>query len=187
MKKYLVLDVETSGISNNPLSPCENMQIVSIGMIVVDQQLNEIDKLYVPIKWNGESEWQAAAEKIHGLSKEYLQEHGVDEILALEEIAVFLDTHFDKEPITLMGTNVMTFDRLFLMQLLKKYDIYFKFDHRGLDTTTLAFLFDCNNSKDFLALMGMERQSEKHNALEDAGFVLKIFKIVKEITNEVGN
>ena len=79
----LAIDAETSGLFPYELDVStknkdEYYQAVSWGIIVADAEtLLPIEKLYVEIKWDGKSLWNDRAEKIHGLSKEYLEEHGM--------------------------------------------------------------------------------------------------------------
>ena len=76
--KILAMDCETSGVAVNTDDPSEGFQSISWGLVVVDANtLNTIDEMYVEIKWDKESKWDSKAEKVHGLTREYLEQHGL--------------------------------------------------------------------------------------------------------------
>lgn len=181
--KILAVDVETSGLNRDGLDPSVGYQIVSIGMIIADTTtFSPIDQLYLEIQWNGEAKWDGFAESIHGLSKEYLLENGLDEESAVEKIALFLDKHYGiDKAISCLGQNVSRFDVAFLRSLLAKYDVPFKFAHRHLDTFSLSMpTIGAFSSDELFKLMGFEDRG-KHNALDDAKMALKSVKIISKM------
>lgn len=180
--KFLAIDCETSGMSFGD-DPSVNHQMVSIGLIISDvKTYKELDTLYLEIKWNGESEWNEHAEKIHGLSKEYLEENGIEEEDAVIQIVEFIIKHFDiNKGITLMGHNVSSFDKFFLRAILRKFDITLKFSHRALDSFPVGLLaVNAFDSDDLFNNLGFPPRKE-HNSLEDIRYTLKAFRILNKL------
>lgn len=187
--KFLAIDLETSGMSFQNDDPSNNYeyQIVSIGLIVSNPNTYSEDAiLYREIKWNGTSEWNAKAESVHGLSKEYLEESGTDEEDALIDIVEFIMEHFDStRPIVLMGHNVVSFDKPFFKALLKKYGVSLKFSHRAIDSFPVGLLVvNAYDSNELFDKMGFPPRKD-HNALEDIRYTLRAFKGIKGIMDEV--
>lgn len=180
--KILAFDVETSSICRtNRANPAENCQIVSIALIVADAITFEpIDKLYLEIKWNGESEWSPEAETIHGLSKEYLEMNGVDEEEAVLQIGTFILKYWPLNTrIHVLGHNVVGFDIPFLRQLFDKFDMELSLTNRNIDTFTLInVLLEEYNSEDGFKKIGL-KERKQHNALEDIEFTLETVRRVK--------
>jgi hypothetical protein len=136
--KFLAFDCETSGMAFGD-NPSKDYQIVSAGLIVADFTFKPIEELYVEIQWNGHAKWDAKAESIHGMSKEYLLKNGIPEVEAVEKIGALMYDHFGMDsPISLLGHNVGTFDLPFLRKTLSNHDLNFKFAHRHMDTFSLA-------------------------------------------------
>ena len=184
--KVVSIDVETSGINRDSFNPADGYQIVSIGLVLADAKtFKEIDSKYIEIKWNGTSKWSEKAQAVHGLSKEYLEENGIAEEEAVVEICEFLLKYYNVEDsITLLGHNV-TFDYGFLFNLLKKYEIHFKFSHRRLDTFSISMAtVQQFNSDDLFKVMGFDRDI-KHNALGDARMALKVYENISKIWQTV--
>jgi len=185
--KLVAIDVETTGFSKGD-DITANHQIVSIGLVISDRNFKAIDKFYCEIKWNGTSHWTQQAEKIHGLSKEHLEEHGLSEEDAVYAIAEFLLGHYDPdEYIFFLGHNPRNFDVPFFTKLTNKYDVYFKVGHRTVDSFSVGFAFlGANDSVELFDYFYPKRGL--HNALEDAEMALgvcrKIRKIMDSIINE---
>ena len=183
--RFLVIDCETSGLCFDHSNPdiTDGYQSVSWGLIVSDMEtMSEIDSLYVEIKWDGVSKWHYKAERTHGLSKAYLDKHGMDEQEAAEEIAMFIGTYFGvEETIVCMGHNVARFDIPFLKKLLLKYDFPFSISHRCLDSSSLAAMtIGTFTSQAMFDDLGIER-GDIHNALEDARATLKACRIIRKL------
>jgi DNA polymerase III epsilon subunit-like protein len=188
--KVLVMDCETTGIQRGScLYPCRAKnngyyQPISWGMIVANMQtLKPIEDLYVEIQWDGKSIWDNNAQKVHGLSIEYLQENGVTEIEAVEQIGSLIMDHWGPENnIHIMGHNP-NFDLAFLDDMFKRYDIELKFSHRMYDTNSLGgILLNCFTSDQLFTAMGMPHRNE-HNALEDARCTLESARKLKLLWN----
>ena len=185
----LACDCETSGLAFGQIDPTleENTgvtyQAVSFAFIVVDTEtLEEVDELYVEIKWNGESKWTSEAEKIHGLSKAYLEKNGLDEKDAVCEIAEFILKYFDpNKNIPLLGHNVVSFDRYFLFHLFNKFGLNLQFGSRHIDTLPIGFtLFNLFHSDQIFDKFGLEKRTQ-HNALQDIRQTLKVIQMARAL------
>ena len=192
--KILVMDCETSGLNWNGGKSAQKHDVsygyqpVSWGMIITDTETYEpIDELYVEIKWNGEAKWDERAERIHGLSKEYLEEHGMEEEEALVEIIEFIMKHMDiKKPIYTMGHNVASFDLLVLKDMLKRYELSgLKFGFRHFDTFSLSMgTVKEHDSTKLFKKLGLPPRST-HNALEDARYSLEVYRRINKVWNKL--
>jgi hypothetical protein len=209
MQYVLVLDSETSGMFNGEYDPSfqvstgKEHQAVSWGFIVADAKtLKPIKKLYLEIQWNGKSEWAPEAEAVHGLSKAHLQEYGLTEEEAVEEIGNLIQefwgpadelvlsgvkkVRFPASKLHTMGHNSPMFDLHFLRRLFKRVigdDFMLNFSHRQLDTNSLGFFtVESYTSDQFFDAMGLPPR-EKHNALEDASMTLEAARRVKLLWN----
>jgi DNA polymerase III epsilon subunit-like protein len=184
--KVLAIDTETSGINFDSAIVADGYQIVSIGLIVADAQtFAPIEELYLLIKWNGLSKWSDKAESIHGLSKKYLEEHGLSEEEAAMKIGLFIDKHFGIDnALNLLGHNVVTFDMPFFRQFLERNGLPFKFAHRHCDTFSLSMgTVKAYDSNELFDIMGFEKRG-KHNALEDARMSLKSYAMISKMWNK---
>ena len=189
-KYLLAADAETSGLcfgSDNPVSnpkTGEHYQAVSFGLIVVDAEtFQPVEDLYVEIQWNGKSNWTAGAEKIHGLSKDYLAKNGLTQEEAVVAIAELVLKYWGADgTISLIGQNVATFDLHFLRDLVRSQGIEFKFGNRHTDTHGLGHtVFGTYNSDDLFELVGVVRKD--HNSLEDAYASLKVVQVVRAMSD----
>jgi DNA polymerase III epsilon subunit-like protein len=186
----LALDCETSGLAFNSLDPShdpttgETYQAVSMGLIVVDSTtLQAVEDLYVEIEWDGKSDWTASAEKVHGLTKEYLRDNGITGEEAVMAIGELILKYWEpKQVISLIGHNVATFDRYFIHRLMSEHGLHLKFGNRHIDTHTIGFtVFGTNSSDELFTLLGVDRGA--HNALEDAYASLTALQVAKELVN----
>jgi len=196
-KYILAIDCETTGLCFGVDHPTHNEktgekhQALSWGFIVCDSvTLEPIEKLYLEVKWNDESIEQRVdnsnfgtyAEKIHGLSIEYLEEHGITEEDAVVELLNMLGKYWGPDtPICLLGHNVVTFDMWFLKQMTRNIGIELKFGNRHVDTFGLGKCtigsFDSNELFEMLALP----ERDKHNAMEDIEMTLESASRIKTI------
>lgn len=181
--KFLAMDCETSGMNTTGI-PSEGYQMVSIAMIVSDTKTyKELDTLYIEIKWNGKSGWNTKAESIHGMTKEYLEEYGVDEEEAVVQIVEFLMKHFDlNKAIVLAGHNAASFDVHFIKDLLKRFDVTgVRFAHRIIDTFSLGLVaLGANDSDELFDKLGFQKR-KAHNALVDIQYTLRAIRLIKKI------
>lgn len=189
-EKVLAADCETSGMSYNHLDPSTGFQSVSWGLIVADAQtFKPIEKLYVEIKWDGKSEWKEDAEKVHGLTREHLEQNGLTKEEAAVAIGNLIYKHWPpnsdfsfQRNVRMLGHNVRSFDYYFMKQLLEPFGIMFSTGNRFIDTSSIAFAaLNCYNSDDAFDLVGVKRDT--HNALADAQASLDVVRAVRTLYN----
>lgn len=181
--KFLMIDCETSGMNLGGKDITDGYQSIAWGVIVADAKtFKSIEEVYVEIKWDGKSKWESKAEKIHGLSRDYLAKHGVSEEEAVEKIAGLMYSHFKiEDSIVLAGQNVGRFDIHFFEKLLHSQGIYANFAHRSLDTFSVGFgTIGVFNSDDLFETLGIVRPTP-HNALSDARAALDSLRIINKV------
>ncbi len=189
--KLLAIDVETTGLAFNMDDPSyntntgETFQAISYGIIIVDAiNLVPIEELYIEVQWDGISTWSPQAEKVHGLSKQYLKENGVSVADAVEQIANLLISHWGPTlPVHLLGHNP-AFDLAFLKRALRSEGLEIKFGNKLIDTNSIGFaVYDTHNSDDLFEMVGMKKRSD-HNALDDARSALTVVKTTRLIATD---
>lgn len=173
--KFLTIDCETTGFCRNSLDPVvnnnERYQAIAWGIVVTDTTTYKpIETHYFEIKYDGVSNWSNEAEKVHGLSIDYLDKFGIDEeefVVAFAEIVL---KHFGPDNcVYIAGNNISTFDYPFLWHTLRKHGVHIKFGHRQIDVTSVALnVLNTFTSKETFELLGLNRNEVTHNALEDA-------------------
>ena len=193
----LTIDCETTGLNFNSDDPSEGHQAVSWGVIVTDAEtLKPIEELYVEIKWNEESKKQREenkkhgkrAEEIHGLTYDYLEENGVTEEEAVEQIGTLILKYWGPEvSIRTLGHNVHTFDMPFLRSMFRRNGIALKFGNRHYDTNSIGWCtFGTFNSDDLFELVGFDLR-DKHNALDDARMALTAARTIRLVFDKALN
>lgn len=189
-KYILAADSETSGIAFGGDDPSydaetgEEFQAVSWGFLVLEfDTLKEVDRLYVEIKHNGDSGWNPKAEAVHGLSKQYLAQNGVNEEQAVEQILSLIIKYWGPDsPICMMGHNV-AFDLAFFKRMTRRHGVNVKFGNRMIDTNSIAAVtFGTFNSDDFFDVAGLPAR-ELHNSLEDICYTVESVRRVKMVFN----
>lgn len=190
-KFLLMADSETTGLHFNSSTPNidprtgETFQAISWGLIVVDADtLQPVEELYREIKYDGTSTWNARAEQVHGLSKEYLELHGYDEEEAVIDIAELLLKYWGPDSsISFAGWNVGTFDLPFFRSLMEKYEVPIKISNRHVDVFSLAYgTLGTFTSDEAFEAVGIIR--DKHNALEDARATLTVLQAISGVWDE---
>lgn len=191
LEHILAIDVETTGLFFNNTDPSfdeesgKYHQVVSIGLVVADATtFEEIEDLYIEIKWDGESEWNVEAENIHGLSKQYLEENGFTNEEAVLVIGQLLLKYWGgNKPVALLGHNVATFDKFFFQRLMMSQGIHVKHANRHIDSFSVgkATVGSCNSDDLFEAVGIPTRDSNSHNALDDAKASLTSVRTVKQL------
>lgn len=191
----LAIDCETTGICLNNDSPVynpntgERHQTVSWGVIVADAKtLKPIEEKYVEIKWNLESLKQKKdnpnfgkrAEEIHGLTRNYLEENGIDEEDAVVEIGGLILKYWGPEvSIRTLGHNVHMFDLQFLRDMFERHEIHLRFGNRHYDTNSVGFVtFGTFNSDDLFETVGFDPRGA-HNSLDDAKMALETARRIR--------
>lgn len=193
----LALDVETSGIAFGEPNPVinpntgERFQTLSIGLIVASvSTLKPIDSLYLEIKFDESAyTWSDGAEKVHGLSREYLDQNGVTIREAVGIISDFIGKYFGPvevlRRITLLGHNVATFDKFFLEDLYRFADKKIQLGNRHIDTFSLGVItVDAFSSDELFDFFGFARDPANHNALDDARHALSSARMIKKMFNQ---
>lgn len=180
--KILAIDCETSGFTQSCHNPAENHQMVSLALIAATCKFEPIEEFYIEIKWDGKAHWNEKAEEIHKLSKDYLEVHGVEEVIAAEKVAQFIFKHFGANtPLTFLGHNLVGFDIPFLRDFLNRHDLNFKIAQRHVDTFALSMpTLGTYSSDSLFSTLGFKKRDD-HNALEDARMALESVKIISDI------
>jgi DNA polymerase III epsilon subunit-like protein len=181
----LCIDWETSGATWGGDSS-KDYQGVAIGVVVFDTTtFDPVEKLYCEIKFDETRfKWQDEAEKVHGLSREYLEENGINREEAAVEVASLIMKYFDpKDPIMFLGHN-REFDIAFTKQLLEEFGVMFKIHHVNLDTSGIGFVTLGYYKSDLLfEAVGLDARGT-HNALEDALCTLEVCRRIRYVINQ---
>lgn len=190
----LAVDCETTGIAYGVDDPSfdpatgKEYQAIDWGFVVADSQtLEPIEKLQFYIKWDGKSIWDPRAEKVHGLTKEFLEKNGIDEVTAVEKIANLVLKYWGpKKTIKTVGCHTGTFDNWFLKRLTRKQQIDFRYGNSHVDAWSLGFiLLDVYNSEDLFNAVGLPPRGRQHTALDDAEKALEAMRKLKQIGRKV--
>jgi oligoribonuclease (3'-5' exoribonuclease) len=175
----LAIDFETSGYTLPNYA--SKHQGISFGVIIFDiKTFEEIDYLYCEVKFNDlKYEWNAGAEQVHGLSREYLSVHGMDMEDAALALGELILKYFGDTEIVLLGHRVQ-FDEAFLNQLMASIDVELKYHSIRLDSAalSLALLYMTHSDHIFDAL-GFEERKD-HNSFEDIQMTLAAIRKYKE-------
>ena len=180
--KSIIIDWETSGSDFNGNS-ADHFQGLAFGAIVVDNTTwDEIDSVYCEMQFDGTKyRWSDEAQKIHGLTREYLATQNTREQACEKFMNLVLD-HFSPNDNIMLGGHNRDFDEAFTLQLLNDFGLRLKFHHVKPDSSGLAFVLLGEYKSDvvFGLLAGVNRTGS-HNALEDARAVATTFKTMKEV------
>ena len=188
----MACDAETTGIAFGAIDPThdektgEKFQAISFGFIIANvHTLQPIDELYVEIKHDPTYTWSEGAYKVHGLSQEYLEANGMSRLEAGHKIADFIEKYFGPidqiRKLCLLGHNVATFDRYFLIDLLQECGRVPQFGNRHIDTLSLGIVtLGAFSSDELFEMLGMTRDPANHNALQDTRHALKAARMIKK-------
>lgn len=182
--KYgLSMDWETSGATWGGDSTIK-FQGIAFGAVIFDTTtFEEVDSLYCELHFDDmKYEWSEEAEKIHGLSRTHLAEHGMPRedalVLLLELIARYIGT---ESKILFLGHNC-DFDIDFTCQLARDFEVELKIHHVKIDTSGLAFATIGEYKSDVVfKFFQTEDRAKVHNALDDARMALNVVKSVKAL------
>lgn len=192
----LCLDWETSGADWGKISESiRKYQGLTCGAIVFNATTFEpVEELYLEIKFNADKyQWDEGAEKIHGKSRAYLEEHGISQEDAAMKLAELILKYWGPTtPVMFMGHNA-DFDINFTAQLLDvieiefgkeragKHDSWIQLHHVILDTSPAGFIaFGLYKSDLLFKHIGFEDRGD-HNALEDARQTLSTAAAIREL------
>lgn len=176
----LAIDWETSGYSYPNYA--DKHQGISFGAIIFDlKTLEPIDKLYKEIIFKESIfSWDFGAEKIHGLSKEYLKVNGISQEEAALDLGNLIIKYFGNEDIIILGHRVY-FDKAFTNQLMNSIDINLNYNPTIIDTCSISnILLELSTSEEIFQALGLPARG-KHNALEDIELTLLTMKKIKNI------
>jgi len=197
-KFSLWLDWETSGAAFDLPYPEQFVpgmfQGVQLGLVVADNEnFEEVDALKVNIKFDPSYQWQDAAQKIHGLSREFLEENGVDAEEAVATIIEFITKHFgddvifygegkpDKTRTICFGGHNLGFDIAALQALLKRFGFQVSEHHVRMDTSSIGFhAVGIYKSSALFTHFGAVQRGD-HDALEDTRQSLAVAAGVKAL------
>lgn len=177
----LCIDWETSGALWGGDSSKDH-QGLAIGAVVFNtSDFSVVEKLYLEIKFDGSRyTWTESAEKIHGMSREYLEQNGVTQEEAAAAIAELILKYWGPSTSVMFLGHNPGFDIRFTAQLLATIGIEFSVErntdmsgwiqvhHVVLDTSATGFITLGLFKSDLLfEKIGFEERGA-HNALTDA-------------------
>jgi DNA polymerase III epsilon subunit-like protein len=184
-KYILVLDTETSGSSFGSYEETfSQYQAISFGAVIATSDTFEpVKELYFKVKFDGKKyQWTPEAEKIHGITREELEETGLENEEAAAMLAEFILDNFGTGKVMFLGHNPW-FDIEAMRQLLGPHGVMPDLHHVVLDTSALGFITVGKYRSNDVFELFLGGRSEKHNALDDAKMTLTIARSVREIMN----
>lgn len=178
--RILAVDTETSGLTYGP-DPSVDHQIVSIGALIIDTtNWQVVDTFYVEIEHDERFKWSDKAEAVHGLTREYLKQHGeyIENAAAL--FLQFIFKWFGDTSIIAAGHRVK-FDIDFLNALVNTIDCQLKWDRLIIDSAAMGGgLFGVVESDELFNILGLPDRTE-HNALEDVILTVESIRRMQDI------
>ena len=174
----LAIDWETSGYSFPNYA--EKHQGLSFGAIVYDtSSYLAIEKLYCELKYDPKYEWNLTAEKIHGLSKEYLDKNGLPIQEGAIKLANLIIKYFGTDAVQLLGHRV-NFDKAFTTWLLAEIEVGVEWHSINIDSCVLGTaLMEISKSDDIFEILGMPPR-KAHNSLQDIEYTLESVRLMKQ-------
>jgi len=174
----LAIDWETSGYSLPNYA--SKHQGISYGAIIFDvKTLEPVESLYREIQFDPKYIWDAGAEKVHGISREHLVEHGVTQELAALELVDLVNRYLGNDSVMVLGHRVH-FDKAFTNQLLDSAGMEFNWHPTTIDSCSMAtILLELTYSDDIFRTLGLPQRGI-HNALEDITYTLAAVQKMKE-------
>lgn len=175
----IAIDWETSGYSVPDYA--SKHQGISVGAAVFDIKTFEpIETFYQVIRFNKKYEWSDQAEKIHGLSREFLYENGVTQEEAAMLLGSLILKYFGDTKVVLCGHRCY-FDRAFTNQLFDTVDMEIPWDPIQIDSAAIALSFlNVTSSDDLFSICDLPPRTQ-HNALEDVLLTLESIKTIKSL------
>lgn len=192
----LCIDWETSGATFGGDSTIDH-QGLSFGAVIFDLKTFEpVETLYREIKFiPSKFKWTEEAQKIHGMSIEYLEQNGVEQEEAAADLLEFILKYFGTAKVMFLGHNP-EFDRRFTNQLTTSVGVEFSVEkqtdldahiqlhHVVLDTSALGMITLGIFKSDLLFdAVGLPERAE-HNSLTDALYTVETCKRIKLLVNE---
>ena len=185
MGKYsLWIDWETTGADFDSGLTTKKYQGISFGAIIADNEtFTEVASIYRELHFDDTKyQWTNGAEKIHGLSREYLKEHGVPREDALADLLAMISDYLGANGKIMIGGHNVWFDIDFTTQLtMDCAGITLDLHHVKLETSALGFITTgVYKSNELFQLFGADAR-EKHNALDDARQALAVARGIKQL------
>lgn len=185
--KYgLAIDWETTG-SDFGGDSSKSYQGISYGAVIFNTETFEpVETLYRELHFDDTKyKWTEGAEKIHGLSQQYLKENGVPREEGLADLLDLILRHIGAESkIFFLGHNV-DFDIDFTMQLARDFGVELKAHHVKLETSGAAFIaIGQYRSNDVFEFFTGKVRDGSHNALDDALMALEVTRNMRHMFNE---
>lgn len=196
-KFSLWADWETSGadFDNGFENTFTRFQGLQVGFVIADNEtLEEVDSLKVTFKFDPGYEWQDGAEKVHGLSREFLEANGVTQEEGLATMIEFIVKYFGDEVIHVLdgqqksfskkvqvGGHNIDFDIAATQALFKKFGLRLSIHHVKMETSGAAFIAigEYKSNKVFEFFGGEKRGN--HDALDDARLALAAARGIREL------
>lgn len=180
----VAIDWETSG-SDFLGASHEKFQGIAFGIVIFNTETFEpVETLYRELKFDVERyQWSAEAEKIHGLTREHLEQNGVSREEGLVDLLELLLKYFGTEgKMMFLGHNV-DFDIAFTDQLAADHgvDILPRIHHVKLETSSAAFILTGKYRSDDVFQLFTGRVRENHNALDDALITLETVRTMRAV------
>lgn len=174
----LAIDWETSGYSVPNYA--EKHQGLSFGAIIFDvKSLEAVETIYHEIKFDPKYEWSAGAERVHGLTRDYLAKNGCEQEEAAVSLVNMVMKYIGTEDVMLLGHRVH-FDRAFTQQLTESQGIFLNYHPTTIDTASMAtILLETSKSDEVFSILGLPPRGA-HNSLEDIMFTLDAVRKMKE-------
>lgn len=162
MTDYLWLDAEMTGL--NP----KTCRIVEVACFLTKEDLVPYASWNAVIYQNPHVGWEQVAMEMHKKSGlfERIQNEGIDERFALDELHNFLSKHLGRKTANLAGNSVH-FDRMFLVEQWPTIQQYIT--HRHLDVSSFKIYAEGLGIKKFA------EQPPAHRAMDDIQHSLKEF------------
>lgn len=174
----LGIDWETTGYSLPNYA--SKHQGISYGAIIFDvKTLEPVESLYQEIKYDPRYIWDDAAQNVHGITREYLEQNGISQEEASYKLADLVNRYLGNDNVMVLGHRVH-FDIAFTDQLLKSTGMEFTYHPTKIDSCSMAtILLELTYSNDIFNVLGFPPRG-KHNALEDIMYTLESIKRMKE-------
>lgn len=178
----LAIDWETSGYSLPDYA--KNHQGISFGALIFEvATLDIVDSMYREILFcdpDGPTyQWSDEAEKVHGISIEYLAQHGVPQTEAACDLCNMIVKYIGNEKVPLLGHRVY-FDEAFTNQLTASIGIQLEYDPIRIDSAAIGLMFLGTGSSDQLFEACGLLPRKAHNSLEDITYTLASLKAIKQ-------
>lgn len=180
----LCIDWETSGSNFDGDSSIDYQGIAFGAAVFRTSDFSIKDKMKRFIRFNDKKyKWAETAEKIHGITREFLHVNGETQEQAAADLGNFIFTYFGPTPkVLVLGHNV-EFDIAFTKQLLEPYEIMFKIHHVKLDTASAGLIaFNTFKSDQLFDLVGLEKRGN-HDPLQDVEYTIEVAKSIRLLIN----